>query len=54
MSAELRAYSLSAFLAATCLLVAFRLCDGGSRRGAGYALLTALLVLLVYSTLRGW
>ena len=54
MSAELRAYSLSAFLAATCLLFAFRLRrrDPPPGRG-GYVLLTALLVLLVYSHIAG-
>jgi len=54
MSAELRAYSLSAFLAATCLLVAFRLRRRAAPPGrASYVLLMGLLVLLVYSHIAG-
>ena len=54
MSAEVRGYSLSAFLAATCLLVAFRLRRRIPPPGrGGYVLLTALLVLLVYAHVAG-
>ena len=54
MSTELRSYSLSAFLAATSLLVAFRLRRRIPPAGsAGYVLLTTLLVLLVYSHIAG-
>jgi 4-amino-4-deoxy-L-arabinose transferase-like glycosyltransferase len=53
MSAELRSYSLSAFLACVALLAVFRLRRRGEASGAAFVGLAVLLALLVYAHVAG-